>query len=284
VGLGAKRTRTLDIEKTLSVGEGLSKKNGVNPVKASPDLPLDPVDFTRQFAQVAKTAGLRQECYGAINGHPLIAYTKRTAGPRPRVYLSAGMHGDEPAPPGVLLELLRGGFFDERCQWTICPLLNPTGFLMQTRENYAGVDLNRDYKEPRTSEIQAHVRWLQRQPVFDLIICLHEDWEAQGFYLYELNPDARHSLAPAMIAAANRLGPIESATVIDGREADESGIIRPVSDPLLRETWPEAIYLRNFHGTLDYTIETASSQPLPQRLATQVAVVQAAVTTLMQCN
>jgi murein peptide amidase A len=191
--------------------------------------------------------------------------------------LSAGIHGDEPAPPQALLRLAQTGFFDARCQWLVCPLLNPTGFLAGTRESHAAMDLNRDYKSPQTPEVRAHVAWLQRQPPFDLIICLHEDWEAQGFYLYELNPLQRPSLAPTMIAAARALGPIETAAVIDGRESAEPGIIRPISDPLLRDTWPEAIYLRHHHGPLDYTIETASAQPLEQRITTQTAVIKAAL-------
>lgn len=245
-------------------------------------LPLDPADFTPRFDAAAKSAGFKAVQFGEINGLPLLAYTKRTPGPRPRVYHSSGMHGDEPAPPWALLRLVQEGFFDQRCSWFVCPLLNPTGFLRQTRENFAGVDLNRDYKAPQSAEVRAHVHWLQRQPGFDLITCVHEDWEAKGFYLYELNPDQRPTLAPAMIAAAREHCPIETATVIDGRPADEPGIIRPVSDPLLRETWPEAIYLRHHHGSLDYTLETPSGLPLAQRVVTHGSVLRAALAAFLR--
>ncbi len=246
----------------------------MNPVK---DSVLNPPDFLAQFNRAARAAGFKAETFGQIHGHPLLAYTKRTPGPRPKVYLSAGVHGDEPAPPHALHRLMESGFFDGRCTWFICPLLNPTGFLHRTRENHAKVDLNRDYKGPQSDEVRAHTAWLRRQPNFDLIICLHEDWESTGFYLYELNPDKRPTLAPAMIAAARAHVPIDSATVIDGRPIDEPGIIRPISDPLLRETWPEAIYLRNHHGSLDYTLETPSALPLEQRIITQCAVVRSAL-------
>jgi protein MpaA len=245
-------------------------------------LPLDPAAFTPCFVEAARSAGFRSEPFGAVGGYPLIACTKRSPGRRPRVYLSAGIHGDEPAPPWALLRLMQEGFFDDRCTWFICPLLNPTGFLRRLRENFAGTDLNRDYKVPQSAEVQAHVRWLQHQPNFDLIICLHEDWEAKGFYLYELNPLNRPTLAYAMIEAARAHGPIETDAVIDGRESAAPGIIRPVSDPLLRETWPEAIYLRNHHGPLDYTIETASGLPLEQRITTQSAVLRAALAAFLR--
>lgn len=244
-------------------------------------LPLDPADFIPRFDAAARRAGFKAQAYGEINGHPLNAYTKRTAGVRPRVYLSTGMHGDEPAPPLALLRLVESGFLDDRCTWLMCPLLNPTGFALRTRENFNRLDLNRDYKSLAAAEVQAHVAWLRLQPRFDLVICGHEDWEAKGFYLYELNLAQRPSLAPAMIAAAQALGPIERAAIIDGRESAEPGIIRPVSDPLLRDTWPEALYLAYKHSNLNYTIETASAQSLEQRIATQEAVIRAAIQNLL---
>jgi hypothetical protein len=243
----------------------------------APKPPLNPADFTVRFDAAAHRAGFGSERLGEVEGHQVTAYTKRTAGPRPRVYLSAGIHGDEPAPPLALLRLMEEGYFDGRCTWFICPLLNPTGMLRGNRHNFQDIDLNRDYKDGRATEVRVHIAWLQRQPNFDLAVCLREDWEAKGFYLYELNPDHRPTLANAMISAARAEGPIEPATVIDDREVTEPGIIRPAGDPLLRENWPEAIYLHFHHGTFGYTIETSSSQPLEQRIATHCAVLKAAI-------
>ena len=69
----------------------------------------------------------------------------------------------------------------------------------------------------------------------------------------------------------------ETAAVIDGRAADAPGIIRPVSDPLLRETWPEAIYLRAHHTGRSYTIESPSAFPLTQRIAALRAAIETAL-------
>jgi hypothetical protein len=252
-------------------------------VTASASSPLDPRDFAERIQAVARTAGFRVEPFGEITGLPLFALTRRTVGPRPRIYLSAGIHGDEPAPPLALLDLIERGAFDTRAVWFLCPLLNPVGFLRRTRENAEGIDLNRDYKALRSLEIQAHARWLRRQPNFDLALCVHEDWEAKGFYLYELNPTNRPSLARTMIEAVSRVCPIETATVIDGREIAERGIIRPASDPLLRDLWPESIYLRAHHTLLGYTLETPSSFPLAQRIAAHAAAIETAISRV-QCS
>lgn len=258
----------------LVLRETDSKKQPVSPVKAAP---FDPSAFAANAEAAACLTGFRVERFGEIDGCPLIAVTKRTVGRRPRIYLSAGMHGDEPAPPLALLALIEAGAFDARATWFICPQLNPTGLALGTRENAAGHDLNRDYLDLRAIETRAHVAWLQRQPPFDLTLCIHEDWESTGFYLYELNSEPRPSLAEPILAAASLICAIDEAATIDGRATAAPGIIRPVDDPLLRETWPEAIYLRAHHTTLSYTLESPSSLPLAQRISVLRAAIEAAI-------
>lgn len=243
---------------------------------------LDPRDFIARIETAAPKAGFRVERFAEIAGYPLIALTKRTPGPRPRIYLSAGIHGDEPAPPLALLELIESGAFDTRAVWFLCPLLNPVGSAKRTRENAEGIDLNRDYRALKSEEIQAHARWLKRQPNFDLALCVHEDWESKGYYLYELNPSGQRTLAPSIITAVEKVCRIETATVIDGREIDERGIIRPVSDPLLRELWPESIYLRAHHTRLSYTLESPSAFGLEQRIAAHRTAIETAIAGLRQ--
>ena len=244
---------------------------------ASNECIIDPPAFAARIEAAGRANGFRVERFGEVGGTPLLALTRRTRGPRPRIYLSAGIHGDEPAPPLALLDLVERGVLDARAVWFVCPLLNPAGFNCRTRENAEGLDLNRDYKALRSFEIQAHARWLQRQPNFDVTFHLHEDWEAHGFYLYELGNTSGRSLARTMIDTVAATFPIETATVIDGREVAERGIIRPIADPSLRESWPESIYLRAHHTQLGYTIETPSTLPLALRIAALTTAVEAAL-------
>jgi succinylglutamate desuccinylase/aspartoacylase family protein len=257
----------------LSFGKTTSKNHGMSAVKTTP---LEPRAMAARFAAAGEAAGFRVEHYGESAAGPLVALTKRTRGPRPRIYLSAGIHGDEPAPPLALLEMLEGSRFDSRANWFLCPLLNPNALARGIRENADGLDLNRDYKDLQSAEIRAHVRWLQRQPGFTVTLSVHEDWESTGYYLYELNPQARPSLAEAVIAAVAPICPIDHSPLIDGRESI-GGILRPISDPLLREKWPESIYLRVQHTTLTYTLESPSALPLAQRVAAHRAALETAI-------
>ena len=181
----------------------------------------------------------------------ILAFTRMASrgGSPLRVYLSTGIHGDEPAGPLAARQLLRANHWPPGLEICLCPCLNPTGFQLNRRENADGIDLNRDYLGPTASEAAAHVAWLNQQPKFDLCLCLHEDWESHGFYVYELNPEHQPSL---------------------GRPA-QNGIIRPNLDPRSRPQWPEAFFLITHKTRLSYTLEAPSDFPLSTRVAALVA-------------
>ncbi len=193
-----------------------------------------------------------------------------------RIYISAGIHGDEPAGPLAALKLLQENNWPPDAEIFFLPCLNPIGFTLNSRGNSAGIDLNRDYRNPKAAETRAHIAWLERQPKFDLYLCLHEDWESHGFYLYEQNPDSKPSLAEKMIEAVKKNCPIDLSENIEGRTA-KGGIVRPNILPLERPDWPEAFYLITQKSRQGYTLEAPSDFPLPVRVNALVAAVDAAL-------
>lgn len=193
-----------------------------------------------------------------------------------RIYLSAGIHGDEPAGPLAIRQLLQENRWPGDVELWLCPCLNPTGFALNRRENEEGLDLNRQYLEPKAVETIAHMAWLERQPAFDLCLCLHEDWEAHGFYVYELNPDNRPSVAEPIINRVAEVCPIDRSETIEGRPA-QAGIIRPSVDPRSRPQWPESFFLLTYKTRLSYTLEAPSDFPLATRVTALVAGVRTAI-------
>lgn len=202
--------------------------------------------------------------------------TPRASRSAPRAYISTGIHGDEPAGPLAALELLQENNWPENAEIFLLPCLNPAGFKLNRRENADGKDLNRDYRNPQTAEVRAHIAWLERQPKFGLTLQLHEDWESNGFYVYELNPDNLPSLAAKIVEAVARVCPVDLSELIEGRPA-QNGIIRPVTDPRVRPDWPEAFYLMTHKTSLSYTLEAPSDFPLKTRVTGLKAAVQAAL-------
>jgi murein peptide amidase A len=198
------------------------------------------------------------------------------SGPSTRLYISAGIHGDEPASPLAALKLIQQDRWPENAEIILVPCLNPVGYTLNRRENADGIDLNRDYRNPKSAEARAHIAWLERQPKFDRYLCLHEDWESHGFYLYEQNPDGKPSRAEKMIEAVKQVCPVDLSENIEGRAA-HGGIIHPNLKPLERPDWPEAFYLITRKARQGYTLEAPSDFPLATRVDALVAAVNAAI-------
>ena len=203
----------------------------------------------------------------------------RSPGTGRRIYLSAGIHGDEPAGPLAAMQILAEPWFAASDDdWTICPALNPHGLRAGTRENPQGIDLNRDYQRRESLEIAAHAAWLMKNPAPDLFLSLHEDWETAGFYFYEINlgPGAP-ARAQSILAATSAIIPTESALVIDDHPVSQPGWIHHAAEADLPNKWPEAIFLAKNGCPLSFTFETPSQAPLEKRIATHLAAVHTTV-------
>lgn len=232
--------------------------------------------FLRDWLQEATARGFESEALAKVAGYPLLASTKGDSS-KPCIYLSSGMHGDEPSGPQALLALLQEGFFDDRFHWLICPVLNPTGLEAGTRENARGIDLNRDYCVCETEEVCSHIAWLRAQKVPGLFLSLHEDWESSGFYFYEINISGKDSGHQRILDAAASFFPPEPANMIDDHEVSAPGWIFHSENPDIPDGWPEAIFLAKLGCPLSLTFETPSSMTLEDRIGCHQAVVREAV-------
>ena len=234
-----------------------------------------------EFRELAALRGFSLRELPVTDGCCLLtAHRPATAGtvePR-RLYLSAGIHGDEPAGPLACIQLLRENALPPDADLWICPCLNPRGFPINSRTTPEGVDLNRDYNHELSHEVRCHIHWLQELPRFDLTLLLHEDWESNGFYLYELNPDRQEptTLAAEIIREVSEVCPIETALMIDGRASNGAGVIHPPTDPASRPDWPEAFWLFQYRSRRNFTVEAPSDFPLEVRVQALVRAVHTA--------
>ncbi len=238
--------------------------------------------YLEMLPTLARKAEFITESVGQSTGGRTLYALRResTTGAAPHVLLSTGIHGDEPAGPWAVLSLLAEQALSAAVNWTVLPLINPDGLAAGSRENADGLDLNRDFKLQRSAEICALSKVFDAMAKVDLHLSLHEDWEYDQSYLYEINTGARTSFAEALLECAKANTGLVEAALIDGHTPCAPGLIRHAPDPDEPEGWPEAIYLVKKHPLLSYTLETPSRQPLAARIACHRAVITAAVAQL----
>ena len=235
-------------------------------------------DFTALMAawhRVARAARLHVVTLGEAEGLPVIGFeTKAAAQGEPAAYISTGVHGDEAAAPWGLLtwaeqniESLRAGSF------LLVPCFNPVGLIRNTRADHRGLDLNRRFHLTRDPLIKVWQRWIKTKTLrFGL--CLHEDYDAQGCYLYELSPHPRPLCEPVMEAACAVIPP-DLRSSIDGRKA-KRGIIRRKEVPE-GIVGPEAIVLCQLGCRVTFTFETPSEFALDNRIHAQRTCIEATI-------
>jgi len=249
------------------------------------DQAFDPAAYVRDIEEAARAGGwtIRYLSPCASSTRPWLHREARTGSGAPRVYLSSGIHGDELSGPVALMEILRQPDFFSDFDTTIFPILNPDGLARGTRGNADGIDLNRDYRNPKSAEIIDHIATLKTLGQFDAAMLLHEDFEGVGAYLYELNKTFLLTLGQEIISAMGRHVPIDLRPEIEEMPARNGVISRnnivlkhgPIEN---RPDWPEAIYLSVHHTKVSYTTETPKPFPLEQRVLAQIAAVKTLLT------
>ncbi len=230
----------------------------------------------RRWRRAAHGAGWRSRALDHAGSWPVLAFDSpaAAAGERGGLYLSAGMHGDEPAPAWGLLE-----WFEAECgrlggrPVSIVPCFNPHGFVANTRTDHRGEDLNRQFHRADHPLVAAWRGWLGARP-FRLGICLHEDYDARGTYCYELTRRGSPPLGDRLLAACDDILPREHRARIDGRRAAH-GLIRRSSLPGNLPGHPEAIALHLHHAAHNLTFETPSEFCLHDRIRAHRAFLDA---------
>ena len=224
--------------------------------------------------------------------HPVYAAVTRDArDDLPRIILSAGIHGEEPAGVYSLLEFIHQEIarYADRFAFLILPCINPHGFTRGVRFGSRTRDLNRSFDQDSGSpEVAAVKDLLESFPgPYRLAIDLHETdtymprFEDQsvedtpaGFYMYETTRGGRPLLGPAILREIRKAGhPVSKRRYIYGAEC-RNGLIHS----LLAET-PDFPSLPEFNGTLDWYLlvnghtdhflatETPTAWPLKRRIA-----------------
>ena len=211
----------------------------------------------------------------------------------PRIILSAGIHGEEPAGVYTLLDFMNRGIIKylDHFSFLILPCLNPNGFTRGVRFSRDVSDLNRSFdNDSGPPEVAAVKDLLRKFPgPYRLAIDFHEtdthmprgkDLSVEnipaGFYMYETTRTGQPVLGPVIIWGIRNSGHnVSRRRSVYGAEC-RNGLI--YSTPPEN---PDYSALPEFNGTLDWYLlkngytdhflatETPTAWPIKRRIAVQ---------------
>jgi murein peptide amidase A len=226
----------------------------------------DYAELIRQWRLVATEAGLKKHELCQLDGQRIVWFETAAAQTgTPPIYLSAGVHGDEPAATSGLLAWAQQNISRlRRDAFLLFPCLNPHGLLANTRVNQAGEDLNRRFHLD-DDPVCGPWRQVIRAYTLPMGICLHEDYDAQGCYVYELSPHPQGWSRPLLQKASSARLPIDPRRKIDGH-LSHAGVIQRQRAPRNLPGMPEAVVLYQMGCPISLTFETPSEFALTDRV------------------
>jgi len=233
--------------------------------------------LVQRWRSVAGSSGLRMRSFAQAGVDRLVYLQSPALAATGGIYISAAIHGDEAATSEALV-IWAEKHASRLAGWPllIFPCLNPWGLRNNVRLDADGLDLNRAFHLDEHPVI-AGLKRVVGQRQFEVAVMLHEDYDGEGFYLYEIQRQ-RPFWGEDLLRIAARHVPTDPRARIDGRKATV-GLIRRRFDRALFERigFPEAIWLHEFHARRALTLETPSEFALERRVGAHVAVLEECV-------
>ena len=196
---------------------------------------------------------------------------------KPTVFLSAGMHGDEPAGVHAIIRFLNTDLhrYTDRFNFVALPCLNPSGFDTGIHNTASGLNLNDHFGKQSGDAvvriIEAKLKSLA--PSILLAFDLHEDnsGDQRGCYVYEKISKSTDRIAHRVLEI---LAPTDicKQPVIYG-ETNVNGVIEENLDGSQAASGSLDWYLKANGAHHVMVVETPSVWPIEKRIQTHLAMI-----------
>ena len=238
-----------------------------------------------RWRRIARGAGLKLQAFATVGEFPV--YYLRTRGSLAGAfYVSAGIHGDEPAGPEALASWAEANLAalvrsERTLPLFILPCLNPWGLVENRRADARGRDLNRAFHR-RVSPIREWKRLIAGER-FALGLALHEDYDARGVYLYEVNASAAGIGTALLRACTSKAMPVDRRRTIEDFPFKNGLLARRIL-PEDVTMYPEALAVYPQHTDHFITFETPSEFSLTRRVQAHIRLIEACVRHLLKAH
>ena len=230
-----------------------------------------------RWREVAREAGIPLRRLAQAGGETLYYLQSPALAGTGGIYMSAAIHGDEPASSEALIAWAeKHARHLAKLPILLFPALNPWGLINNQRSDADGIDLNRLFHRDDHPVIAA-IKRVVGPCQFALALMLHEDYDAEGYYTYEVKREEPF-WGEGLLQVAARFIEIDMRAKIDGRTSRAGLIRRRFQKALfLKMGYPEAIWLHECHARRALTVESPSEFALERRVRAHCAVIEECV-------
>lgn len=180
-------------------------------------------DFVKQLTDAAGQCGARIKSLGKIGEEFDLYRVDVNPDAEKTILIGATMHGNEPSGAYGTVEFLKKHEIPKNVRLIILPLMNPHGFVKDIRTASNKVDLNRAFRAKEFQNEGKLIRDTLADEKINLLVSLHEDDGADGFYVYCPEGQAISVLQP-LLKIAEKHFPIVDADKFR-QEKMEKGVI-----------------------------------------------------------
>lgn len=234
---------------------------------------ISPTDVDFLLHQLKVATPMRWDSIGKVGNDDIpLLLSPNTQGPR--ILISAGFHGEEPAGCwGILKYLSSNTFLNRRVQLSVLPIINPTGIRTGRRFNDWGENTNDGF---------CHTEYLIEKPsregilllkslprLLDLaadgFISLHEDIDMEKFFVFTFERNIVPSDFTSMLVSAG--GDFFDIAPDDSEEGLYNGVIFKECDGSFEDLL--------FHKGIPWTActETPGRMAFDQRVAANANII-----------
>lgn len=207
----------------------------------------------------------------------LLARSQPYDASKPTVFLSAGIHGDEPAGVHAVIRFLNNDLprYADRFNVIALPCLNPSGFDTQVHNNASGLNLNGNFGAGNKNTVIKLVEKIIESlgPSVLLSVDLHEDnsGDQDGCYAYEMIAPETNRIAHRVLEVLDPADICNKPIIYE--EANHNGVVEVIVDQSKEVLGSLDWYVKIQGAQHAITIETPIEWPLEKRIQAHLAMI-----------
>jgi hypothetical protein len=197
------------------------------------------------------------------------------------ILIGATIHGNEQSGAYGVVDYLKEYSVPTDVRLIILPLMNPHGFVKDVRSATNRADLNRAFRAKEFQNEGKLIRDTLEGSKIDFLISLHEDGDADGFYIYFPEGKPTRLLNPLKAIASKHFPVLDDKKEFRGESMEDGIIVMADDNKMPHNVKSFEFWVRKNNDNCPYLCtEVPTKFPLKDRVACVSEMVNWSVTKL----